>query len=405
MTYRIELECFYRLLTQTHSLGCDEEGTFHYSPYRIFVLETRLYPLIFKLYPDKNLELTYTSMYNEKRNKMVLHLEIRELTDTRDPFIENKKFYISDDNLEIIKEKIGEITSVNEEYALIDLSRLYESSSKKFSKSYLESMLPYTGLDSGYNPFIRPEGIYLSFNPNADYNTAYKEVVGYILDRVEEYYERGVVVLNDVVDNKQKQNLILNWELERVDVSVKVGELYEPTWEDYRFARHITDFMLERVSGDPYIRFVLPDNLVKRHYIIQELQKASVELIVESSILKIPSDNVVKSQKIAAIIDYGSSKANGRVLVLGANRLSYIYLFFEYAQKKYGDRSIVSYVTNNPETPYIFSLSLPQDEYTNDDDLKEEFRNYSLQRLIEVSQITKLRKMSPHQIIEQEYNN
>ena len=139
----IEIECFYRLLPQLKAIGCEEEAAFHYSPYKIFVLETRLYPLIFSLYPDINLEIFLRGKYKEGRNKMVLHLELRKLITSEDPNIESEIVKINDENIKIIKSKIAQITSINPEYALIDVNELYQSSSKKYTLSYLKNVLSF----------------------------------------------------------------------------------------------------------------------------------------------------------------------------------------------------------------------------------------------------------------------
>ena len=52
----------------------------------------------------------------------------------------------------------------------------------------------------------------------------------------------------------------------------------------------------------------------------------------------------------------------------------------------------------------MFSCLLKLDDYTSPEILKERFRNYALDRLIEVSKVTKLKNMSPHDIIEKEYS-
>lgn len=398
----IEIECFYRLLPQLESNGCEEEAAFHYSPYKIFVLETRLYPLIYSLYPNINLEIFLRGKYNEGRNKMVLHLELRDLEGSDDPFVESKVVKINDYNKRIIKSKIAEITSIDPQYALIDINELYQSGTKSYPLSYLKNVLPYVGLDSSFNPFIRPQGIYLSFNPQANYNDAYHEVCGYILQKVEQFYRDGVIVLNDIHNNKVKQKLIDSWKLERLDYESEVGILYQPTWRDNRFAENLVDFLMRKISGDPYIIFDLSHNLVKRHFICKKLQQRGYGLIVESSKLKVLSHNIDESLKIGAIITSSENIAEGRVLTMAANRMSYIYLYIEYSVKKYGNVNVVSYGVNNLQNPYMFSLSLPQDEYAGYDDLRIQFKNYALERLVDVSKITKLKNMSPHDIIEAE---
>jgi hypothetical protein len=123
-----------------------------------------------------------------------------------------------------------------------------------------------------------------------------------------------------------------------------------------------------------------------------------------SAVLILECENLEEAQKIASLITHITQSKNktGRVLVLAASRLSEIYLFLEYADK-YQKGESISYSINDNENPYIFSCLLKEDDYMSLETLKERFRNYALDRLIEVSKISKLKNMSPHDIIEQEY--
>ncbi len=399
----IEIECFYRLLPQLNS-RVEEEASFHYTSYDIFVLETRLYPLIFSLYPNINLEIFLEGKYMEDKNKMVLHLELRKLVVSEDPNVDSIAIQINEQHKQIIKNKISEITSIVPTYALIDINELYKNRKgiQQYPLSYLKSVLSYVELDTSFNPFIRPEGIYLSFNPEANYNDAYNQVSKYILNKVDTYYKNGVIVFSNIIDSKRKEELTNDWKLERLDTSSEVGRLYQPTWRDNRFAYNLVDFMMRKISGDQYIIFKLSNNLVKRHFICKALQEQKYQIIVESSSLKVVSKSLYESLKIAAIITSSENTSQGRVLVIAASRMSYIYLFIEYSMKKYGQLDNVSYGVNNLENPFIFSLLLPKDDYTGYDDLRKQFRDYALERLIDVGKITKFKKMSSHDIIEGE---
>lgn len=397
----IAIECFYRLLPKLNAV-CEDEPDYHYSTYQTFVLETRLYPLIYNLIPNKNLHLYLKGIHNESRNKIVMHLQIEELIDSENPYYYTEPINVDNNILKIIKDKIAEITSEYTNYALIDVNELYKSSSKEYSLSYMKNMLQYVGLNSSYNPFIQDEGIYLAFNPLANYNGAYNEVCEYVLEKIDEFYHNGVVVLNDVIDDQTKEEFIKNWDLSRLDEETEVGRLYEPNWIDDRFAENQVDFLLNKISGDPYIRFKVSDNLVERHFIASELQKNNIQMIYESSYLKVVANNIEDSLKIAAMVTSATALAKGRVFTIYTSRLSYIHLYLDYGIKKYGNVNIVSYAINNHETPYIFSILLPNNEYSSYSMLLQEFNEYAIERLVEVSKISKLKNMSPHTIIEME---
>ena len=125
-------------------------------------------------------------------------------------------------------------------------------------------------------------------------------------------------------------------------------------------------------------------------------------MIYDGSYLKAEVKNLQEARKVAALVTSASALTQGRVLIMAANRMSEIYLYFEYTTKKYGLYPIY-YLVDNNENPYIFSLILPEKEKDSLDELRLKFRDYAINRLIEVSKISKFKNMSPHQIIEKEY--
>ena len=88
------------------------------------------------------------------------------------------------------------------------------------------------------------------------------------------------------------------------------------------------------------------------------------------------------------------------LVVLASFRMSECYLFREYSEKYQKGESIIYEAEGYP---YIYSCLLKPDDHTSGEQLRERMRNYALDRLIEVSKITKLKNMSPHDIIENEY--
>ena len=414
---------FYKLLPEMHYIGADDEQSVDcsFTPYKVFILETRLYPLIFKMFPNKNLEIFLKSEYNLEKNRMDVFLVIKELENTTDPSIENKMISLSEDETKIITKKIYEINSKNPNYALIDIHELYDSLNirntknknnfypsnfnKKMSFSWFRSVLEYTGLDSSFNPFIQEEGIYLTFNPNSDYKTAYYEVSEFLIDKILDFYKRGVVVLGDLIRSEKKENLVKNWDLIPLDLDDKIQRIYEPNWTDYRFARNKVDFMLRKIEEDPYIRIKVSDNLVKRHGIAQELEKRNKKMIFEGSYLKVVAANIEEAYEIASLVTYATATYFGRVLVIAASRLSEIHLYFDYSKIKFKYEGI-RYNVFDTLNPYMFSVRIDGTPFENTpfDDLRLEFRNYALNRLIEVSKISKFKNSSPHDLIIQEYS-
>lgn len=403
----IKLDDLFRLTSEIPPQTTIEEpdSDCRYTPYKIFVLETRLYPMIYNMFKGENISIYPKSIYNSDKTRLDVYLKITKLEKIEDEE-DDIPISLSEEQKERIEKKIVQIDTTNMDYALIDINELYKSfyfGEKKFSFSWFRSVIEYVGLGSEYLPFIQEEGIYLTFNPNSDYKNAYYKVCKFITERVEEFYERGVVILGDIIDSNKKKKLIENWELVALDIDEEEKRIFEADWDDKRFAPNMVDFLTLKIEENPYIYFLLPDNLVKRHGIVKAMQEAKKPIIVEGSYLKVQVENLNEAREVAALFIASKSTTIGRVMVISATRLSEVYLYFDYAEK-FRKGKCVSYSINDNRNPFIFSCLLNEDNYESTENLREKFRNYALNRLIEVSKITKLKNMSPHNIIEEEYS-
>ena len=375
-----------------------------YTPYKIFILEKRLYPKIFEIFKGENISIYQKSVFNEEKNRMDVDLKIAKIEKLTEK--EDEAIFLIKENREIIEKEIIKINTENIDFALINIYQLYKSfyfGEKKFPFSWFRSVLEYVNLGNDYLPFIKPEGIYLKFNPNSNYKRAYYEVCKFITEEIENFYQRGVIILSDIIDSKKKEKLIDDWNLIPLDDDEIEKRIFEPDWEDKRFAPNKVYFLIRKIEGDPYIKILLPDNLVKRHGIIKLMQENQKPIIVEGSYIKIEVKDLDDAYNCAALVTSAKTTSFGRVMVLAATRLSEIYLYFDYAQKfRKGD--CVSYNIIDNQNPYIFSCLLKEDNFEATETLREKFRNYALNRLIEASKVTKLKNMSPHDIIEAEYS-
>ena len=402
---------YYRLLPETQYIGVLDEpdSDCRFTPYSVFILETRLYPLIYSMF-NFYIDIVLQSKYNAEKDRMDIYLVLREMKNTEDPFEVNPLIQLTQEQREIIQNKIAEISAHYPDYALIDVRELYKTVNvgnqrgrkskypllnNKIPFSYFQQMIQYTGLNSEYNPFVRPEGIYLSFNPNSDYKPAYYEVSKFLIDRIQEFYNKGVIILDNLVGSLEKEELIKNWELVSIDEEEIVKTIFQPNWSDERFAKNPVDFLTLKIQGDPFIRLRVSDNLVKRHGIAKVLRGKAM---FEGSYLKLEVKDLKEAQEISALVTSATALTNGKVLVIATDRLSEVYLYFDYAKQKKYD-SVVYSVTEG----YMFSCMLPDEEKESLDDIRMEFRDFAVQRLTEVTKVSKFKNMSPHDIIEQEY--
>ena len=389
----------YRFLPEQHDMGFVEEPDIdcRYTAYKIFVLETRLFPLIYDMFPDTKIDIYPHGLYNKETNRMDVYLKIAKMeTDEEN---EDDPVTLTVEQRSIIETTLNKITSENIDYVLIDIHELYNLSGKRYPFSWFRSVLEYSLNDTSYNPFVKEEGIYLKFNPFSDYKPAFHKTCKKILKKIDTYYEKGVIVLGNVVQDQYKKELIKNWDLIPLDKEEKEKRIFQPNWIDRRFADNQVDFLLQRVQGEQFVSFPLPDNLAKRHGIIRSLKNENI--LVESGMLKVECDNIEKAKRIASLVDYGFATTYGRVMLLVASRMSEVHLFSEYVKKNNVGEDL--FYMNDSEILFSVLLNV---EYENADTniLSKKMRDYSISRLIEVSKVSKFKNMSPHQIIEEEYS-
>lgn len=434
----IKLDLF-RYVLKGHPIGSDEEVTVdcNFTPYTIFVLFSRLNPYIFKLLRKRNKEsgkykfsesiyedyhdifnIQIKGIYNSTENKMEEYLHIVQILPSQPGKIndgDELAINLTAKEKEKIEKRLKKIQSENPDYALINLKEFYRSLPNHFQYpfSWFRSVVEYTGIDSSYNPFVTKEGIYLKFNPLADFNTAYYEVCQFLHKRIKEFYEKGVISIDSIIDSKDRTNFVNDWNLVNIDdfsdlkkytdVSQFERHLFQANWRDKRFAPNIIDFLMRKVQRDPYIRFPLIDNLVKRHGIISALQKQGASSILEGNTLKVKASNLEEAQRFADTYDKALSEINGQVLTLAASRLSEISLYLQYNEKEKLGQAIF-YEVNDLYNPYMFSILLNQKSRVSLNYLRTEIKKFALNALISTSKISKFKNSSPHDIIEQEYS-
>jgi len=399
-------------------------------PYRVFVIVTRLYPFLpLDVLPN------ISSFYNEKTNKMEYSLRLLKAET-------DEEVALSEPERKKIEDKIVQVTSVNPNYALINVTELYRSSGDKIPFTYFSDMLQYSlptfdpedieGELHGdvsfiekregdekekkalEDSFLRADGIYLSFNPRSDYKKIYRDICKSIIEKIQLFYERGVIITNSEVASKWNLSPIDKEEEVKDEIEDEVGDylkergvetrkerqasrLYQPTWINRKYAPNMVDFLLQRTLREEYITFSIPDNYVRRHDIVANLQKQGfIEFFIEGSSLKVKSEDYETAEQISSLVNV---REEGRVMLLASYSKSFVYLYTEYANKKKYGESISYY----QDRDIVYSLKLFN---TNVDTvaLSQEFYNYAVNRLLETTKLSKFKGMSPNEIIEKEYS-
>ncbi len=335
---------YYRTLAITHSLGCDDEQDFMYGPYDIFCIETRFYPVVYKIY-DRDVELIFKTVY--ENNRMNLKIDLVKVTDIKMEPIKNDPINISDSDRKILDKTADKIFTENPDYCLIDKHELWISSGKRYLKGWFNSILGYIPITTEYNPFFKSEGIYLKFNRDGDFKTAYNDVVRDLLNTVDSWYREGIVY--------GAGNIAEKWKLERLDYEEEIGRLYKPVWSDLRFAPNIVDFLLRRISGESFIQIEVPDNLVKRHLIAKKLLSENIEFVFSGSYVKIKIDNIDDAQYVSSLISTAKKDITSKVIVYYVNRKDWVTIYTNEAKKELENPDCIGYRIENVEKPYVFS--------------------------------------------------
>lgn len=335
---------YYRTLSPTNTIGCDMEPDFTYGPYDIFCMETRIYATVYSLF-GRDSQIIFKGVH--QNNRMEIKVQVVKITDIVTTPIPNEVIEMSDNQRSIMERAVNKSVTDNLGYCLINRNELYIASGKCYPKSWFNSVLGYIQISSEYNPFIRAEGIYLTFNPISDFKTAYNEVVETLLDTLDTYYRDGVVY--------GAGNIAVPWKLERLDNEEVRAKLFQPTWQDKRFAPYLVEFLQNKINGDPYIRIEISDNMVERHFISSALSQEGITMVMEGSYVKIPANNLDDAQYISSVVLSAQNRAEGKVATFTTNQLPIIYMYIEAANKLLDNPDCTAYQTSDPQKPYTFS--------------------------------------------------
>ena len=410
------------------------------NPYRIFVLETRLYPLIYKMF--NNISIYPKSKYNVVKNRLDIYLRIvhnepaiYELTNETDDI----EIEMSHQEREIIQNKINEIYTVHVNYALISIDELYSISSKKFPISYLENMIEYTFNDfssltsnnlknlnnsnnskntnnskplnnlnknsfldnqrivANLDAFVQAEGVYIRFDSKTDYKSYYRNICEMILKNTDYFYETGIIKTSDknlvaawnlsnIVTDTVKDSVIDNVKdsvidnvIDNVNVNENVNKLYYPNWTNRIYCSNKTDFLYERIYGDNFLYFNM-SNRLSFHLVISALQKNSFNAYICNNQLKVECDNYTQAEKISEFIYNIDS---GYVFTIITQNLNEIYLFLSYSKSKFPNSDAIYYID---DSDYVFSCKF-NDSLLDFDKLSSDFKNYATQKLLYSTQL------------------
>jgi hypothetical protein len=378
---------YYRTLTPINTIGYDEEADFNYGPYEIFCIETRLYPTVYKLF-GRDVMIVFENIH--ENNRMDLKIRLVRITNSFSSVVSNQDIEISDEDKLVLDSSINKIISENSEYCLIDRDELYLAGRGLYPKSWYNEVLEYINLPDEYNPYIDENGIYLTFNRASNFKTPYNQVVDILLNKLNEYYENGVVY--------GASNIAYDWKLERIDVDEVVPKLYKPTWKDKRFAPKLVEFLKEKINGNSYISIRVSPNLVSRHYISSALSLEGFSMIFNGNYIKIQVKNLDEAQYVTSLVLSSQNLSEGKVVTYATNRISWLYLYIEAANKLLNNPHTTGYQVSDTEKPFIFSCLV--DKHLSTVSILKELEKMVWTR---IGEIDAKKEGDPHAIVMKQY--
>lgn len=344
---------YYRTIPEIHGVGCSEPTKNMYRPYDIFLLETRLNPIVYDLFErDVNILFKSEKDVNNTKSKNILSLNITLIRYKKINKLKNinKQHVVklSSDQKKILNDAVNDILSTNVGYCLIDKNELYIAGNKKYTKSWFNTMLGYVDLPTDFNPFLSENGIYLAFNPESDYIKAYNDVVGIILNTLDDFYEKGVVY--------GAKHIAESWNLAPLDIDEIKPKLFQPMWKDTRFAPNLVDFLLEKIRNNPHIYVDVSDNLVSRHNIAKELNKKGIDSMFENNYVKMIAKDLDEAQRLTSLVK-SVPETEGKVVTLMSNQSLVVLDLINQVKNLNKDENTncTGYQVSDIKNPYVFS--------------------------------------------------
>jgi hypothetical protein len=246
---------------------------------------------------------------------------------------------------------------------------------KMISGDWLKLMIPYLDIDIIYQPFVDKGVIFANLQPRTssvvddelsartiNYTKIYTEIIESIQEQVRTMYEYAFVA-------DPPSHIISNWSL--VQVFVEDDQLYAPNWDDDRITRKYGDiysFIQTRMRGNTYMKFIIPHNMVKYHYLSKylDLYFPHHKYTITDGMLYIDVNNLKTATDIADIIELVEYDSDGDIIPTYSSSIYEAELYLDLLKSKYGeDVSIAVYEQEDSERPIVVSLLIPLDSYIN----------------------------------------
>ncbi len=331
---------YFRTIIDVVPSGCEEEPDFNYTSYILFALKSRIVPWLSKHW-DPKLSVTFPSI--ERNNKMYI---------TVVPIRGGKTIDLSVEMIDDLQKEVNRLTAKPLKGALLISSDSFISNppARQIPSSWIDSILPYLGINRSMNPYLDTVGIIVELDRVIDFYNIYYKLLTNVIDNVRSMFDDGYVV-------DPSNEIINNWNLISVDED---NRLFHPAWTDRRITERyggMASFIQSRIMKDPNIDFFVGPKLLYRHQIALMLSKINKEVTFVGQYARIEISNITTARQIACIIDRGTKTGSGKVVVMSGSRESWIMLYMETAHDM--GYECLGYMVSDPSRPYMFSCIVP----------------------------------------------
>ena len=148
------------------------------------------------------------------------------------------------------------------------------------------------------------------------------------------------------------------------DISDDYPRLFHPKWKDNRITScygGIQGFLNYIEQGFEKIKINVGNKLLSKHNVAAYMIDQKISFEFSDSNVSAKIDNIVDAQSVASVIDIEANKGYGRIIEMKTDRLSWNILYMEIGKRMGYDKG-VTYLTDDPERPYVFSLLIPMEE-------------------------------------------
>jgi hypothetical protein len=317
-----------------------EMDTF-YTPYQLFCISNRLQN---RLLNRLNSELVVGFVSDYTYNKA--NISIR-LTDGGDPV------YISDEMRETLNSWLEDILGDYALWAILFTNRpIYSSSYGYLSSDWISTMLPFLNIPEEYQPFVRHNKLYVNLSKVEGFTDIYNSLLRKSQNELLYMYGNGYLHLPSEAERRLSQE----WGMTAVN---KENNLWRSTWFDERITTDVTKFLRERLSGNNMIYFKTSSNLAVRHLLAQYLTELGLQFMFSATDTIIKLSNIQHAHIIAALIEYSTAHASGKVLSLSVKNTAEANRMLELSQPFWPQEAqAVVYPTLNFSSPYVFSTHI-----------------------------------------------